>query len=246
MIAPIALRTLSGGGSPYRLSVPRGGRRVQAVCDWVCSHVTYQSGSTDATTTAMDTAVVRLGVCRDFALLVTALCRGLGIPARYVSGYALGLEPFDFHAFAQVYVGGRWYNVDATFDGVRPALIPIAVGRDAADVAMTTFLGPSKLKEQKLDIRKRSDCRGRPAHGFLTRFPEVSKSRALEGFDILRLMRCNWSGPSQRGILTRSASPATPGGFLRISLTGRVAGRYLSYPGSIHRPSGESRFSIRS
>jgi transglutaminase-like putative cysteine protease len=105
----------------------------------------------------MDTAVVRLGVCRDFALLVIALCRGLGIPARYVSGYALGLEPFDFHAFAQVYLGGRWYNVDATYDGVRPALIPIAVGRDAADLAMTTFTGPSKFKEQKLEIRKLSD-----------------------------------------------------------------------------------------
>ena len=60
--------------------------------------------------------------------MVVALSRALGMPARYVSGYALGLEPFDFHAFAQVYVGGRWYNVDATYDTVRPALIPIAVG----------------------------------------------------------------------------------------------------------------------
>jgi transglutaminase-like putative cysteine protease len=138
-------------------SVPSGGRRVQAVCDWVRDHVTYRAGSTDETTTAMDTAVVRLGVCRDFALMVIALCRGLGIPARYVSGYALGLEPFDFHAFAQVYVGGRWYNVDATYDGVRPALIPIAVGRDAADVDMATFSGPNTLKEQKLEVKKLSD-----------------------------------------------------------------------------------------
>ena len=135
-------------------AVPSGGRRVQAVCDWVRTHVTYQSGTTDATSTAMDTAIVRLGVCRDFAHTVIALCRGLGIPARYVAGYALGLEPFDFHAFAQVYVGGRWYNVDATFDGPRPALIPIAVGRDAADVAMTTFFGESKFKSQELEIKK--------------------------------------------------------------------------------------------
>jgi transglutaminase-like putative cysteine protease len=138
-------------------SVPSGGRRVQAVCDWVRSHVKYEAGSTDETTSVMDTAVVRLGVCRDFAQMVIALCRGLGIPARYVSGYALGLEPFDFHAFAQVYVGGRWYNVDATYDGTRPALIPIAVGRDAADVDMATFTGPNKLKEQKLRIEKLSD-----------------------------------------------------------------------------------------
>jgi transglutaminase-like putative cysteine protease len=135
-------------------SVPAGGRRVQAVCDWVRTHVKYKHGTTDATSTAMDTAIVRLGVCRDFAHTVIALCRGLGMPARYVAGYALGLEPFDFHAFAQVYVGGRWYNVDATFDGTRPALIPIAVGRDAADVAMTTFSGDSTLKDQKLEIKK--------------------------------------------------------------------------------------------
>lgn len=134
--------------------VPSGGRRVQAVCDWVRTHIEYQSGTTDATSTAMDTAIVRLGVCRDFAHTVIALCRGLGIPARYVAGYALGLEPHDFHAFAQVYVGGRWYNVDATFDGIRPALIPIAVGRDAADVAMTTFSGASTLKGQKLEIKE--------------------------------------------------------------------------------------------
>ncbi len=135
-------------------SLPRGGRRVQAVCDWVRAHVTYQHGSSDTTTTAMDTAVVRLGVCRDFAHMVIALCRGLGIPARYVSGYALGLEPFDFHAFAQVYLGGRWYNVDATYDGTREALIPIAVGRDAADLDTVTFLNAGTFKGQKLEIRK--------------------------------------------------------------------------------------------
>ena len=135
-------------------SVPGGGRRVQAVCDWVRTHVTYRSGTTDGTSTAMDTAIVRLGVCRDFAHTVIALCRGLGMPARYVSGYALGLEPFDFHAFAQVYLGGRWYNVDATFDGTRPALIPIAVGRDAADVAITTFAGPNTFKGQDVEIKR--------------------------------------------------------------------------------------------
>ncbi len=136
-------------------SVPSGGRAAfRRSTTGVRTHITYKSGTTDGTSTAMDTAIVRLGVCRDFAHTVIALCRGLGMPARYVSGYALGLEPFDFHAFAQVYVGGRWYNVDATFDGVRPALIPIAVGRDAADVAMTTFSGPNTLKGQDVEIKK--------------------------------------------------------------------------------------------
>lgn len=134
--------------------VPRGGLQVRAVCDWVRAHVTYQHGSSDTTTTVMDTAIVRLGVCRDFAHMVIALCRGLGYPARYVSGYALGLEPFDFHAYAQVYLGGRWYNVDATYDGVREALIPIATGRDAVDLDTTTFLNAGRFKSQDLEIRK--------------------------------------------------------------------------------------------
>ncbi len=87
--------------------------------------------------------------------MVIAFRRSLGtFPARYVSGYALGLEPFDFHAFAQVYLGGRWHNVDATYDGTREALIPIATGRDAADLDTVTFLNAGTFKGQELEIRK--------------------------------------------------------------------------------------------
>ena len=95
-----------------------------------------------------------MGVCRDFAHLLIAFCRALVIPARYVSGYALGLDPPDFHGFAQVYLGGTWHNVDATFDGVRPALIPIAIGRDAADVAMATTWVPHILISQSVEVKE--------------------------------------------------------------------------------------------
>jgi transglutaminase-like putative cysteine protease len=121
-----------------------GGGRVRAIADWVRAKVEYRLGSARSGS----------GVCRDFAHLVIALCRGLGIPARYVSAYALGLEPPDFHAYAQVYLGGLWYNVDATFDGLRPALVPIAVGRDAADVAMTTFNRQTTLRLQAVEVRE--------------------------------------------------------------------------------------------
>ena len=36
------------------------------------------------------------GVCRDYAHLAIGFCRALGIPARYVSGYAVDLDPPDF------------------------------------------------------------------------------------------------------------------------------------------------------
>ena len=55
---------------------------------------------------------------------------------------------------AQVYLSGAWHNVDATTEAVRPALIPIAVGRDAADVAMTTLWGIGRVREQTVEVRK--------------------------------------------------------------------------------------------
>ena len=134
--------------------IPPGGLQVRAVADWVRRHVEYRYGTTDAMTSAFDTATERIGVCRDFAHLVIAFCRALGTPARYASGYALGLDPPDFHGFVQVYLSGLWHNVDATTEGVRPALVPIAVGRDAADVAMTTTWVPHTLVEQSVEVRE--------------------------------------------------------------------------------------------
>ncbi len=73
--------------------VAPGFARVQTVCDWINAHITYQYGVSDAGTSAYDTAAQRIGVCRDFAHLGIAFCRALNIPARYVSGYCLGLAP---------------------------------------------------------------------------------------------------------------------------------------------------------
>ncbi len=139
-------------------NIAPGATRVNAIAEWVWKHVEYRYGTTDTKTSAFDTATERIGVCRDFAHLVIAFCRALGIPARYASGYALGLEPPDFHGFAQVYLGGDWHNVDATTEHPRPALVPIAVGRDAADVAMMTTWVQHTLIEQIVEISEaRSD-----------------------------------------------------------------------------------------
>ena len=132
--------------------LPPGGRRVREIAAWIRAHVEYRYGTTDASTSAADTAVERIGVCRDFAHLLIAFCRALNIPSRYVSGYALGLDPPDFHGFAQVYLGGAWHNVDATYEGLRPALVPIAVGRDAADVAMVTLWSNGRVAEQSVEV----------------------------------------------------------------------------------------------
>src|SRR4029450_11043942 len=110
-----------------------GYSRVAAICDWTHARLDYLAGSTDARTSACDVLVQRAGVCRDYAHLAITLCRALCIPARYVSGYAVGLTPPDFHGFFEAYLGSRWYLFDATRMTPRNGVGRICTGRDAAD-----------------------------------------------------------------------------------------------------------------
>lgn len=121
--------------------LPRGHERVAAICNWIYDHVDYLGGSSTPMTSAYDTFSLRAGVCRDFAHLGITFCRALGIPARFVSAYAWQLDPPDFHAVFEAYLGGRWYLFDATRAAPLDALVRIAVGRDAADTAFATLYG---------------------------------------------------------------------------------------------------------
>lgn len=120
--------------------------RVVAVTDWIYGNVEYVSGSTNANTSAYDTVTQRAGVCRDFAHLGVSLCRALNIPARYFTGYAYQLDPPDFHACFEAFIGGRWTVFDATRLAPLNGLVRIATGRDAADTSLATIFGPVKLK----------------------------------------------------------------------------------------------------
>src|SRR5262249_54244144 len=68
-------------------TTPPGWSRVQAICDFVHSHVRFGYQHARATRTAADVVVERRGVCRDFAHLAITLCRCMNIPARYCTGY---------------------------------------------------------------------------------------------------------------------------------------------------------------
>jgi transglutaminase-like putative cysteine protease len=126
-------------------ALAQGYARVQAICDWVREHVTFTSNTSDANTSAVDTLVERVGVCRDFAHLMISLCRALNIPARMASGTDYGadraLGPPDFHAYVEVYVGERWYIFDPSGTSIPMGLVRFATGRDAADVAFATIFG---------------------------------------------------------------------------------------------------------
>ncbi|HBN77697.1 MAG TPA: transglutaminase family protein [Planctomycetaceae bacterium] len=127
-----------------------GYSRVQAICNWVFEQLDYTPGSTISTTTAADVLLQRTGVCRDYAHLAIALCRGLGIPARYVAGYALNLQPPDFHGFMEAFLDGQWYLFDPTRLTSTLGLVRIGTGRDAADVSVATITGNSLLTQQSV------------------------------------------------------------------------------------------------
>jgi transglutaminase-like putative cysteine protease len=126
--------------------------QVEALRLWIHKNIQYQYGTSNASTSAIDTVETKQGVCRDFAHLGIALCRSLEIPARMVVGYLYELEPMDLHAWFEAYVGGRWYTFDATQDTPRGGRITVASGRDAVDVAFATVYGQADLLEMKVRV----------------------------------------------------------------------------------------------
>ena len=117
---------------------------------------TYASQSTDINTPALEALESRRGVCQDFAHILLACLRSLGLPARYVSGYLLTQPPPGqprlvgsdaSHAWASVYLPELashacqgWLDLDPTNNRcglASPGLdyVRLAVGRDFADVS---------------------------------------------------------------------------------------------------------------
>lgn len=130
--------------------VDTGYTRVQQITDWVHKHLNYVAGSTGTSDTACDVLLKREGVCRDFAHLAIAFCRAVGIPARYVSGYAVDLQPPDFHGFFEAYLKGGWYLFDATKLAPVSGFVRIGVGMDAAEVSFASFVGAMNGTEMRV------------------------------------------------------------------------------------------------
>ena len=132
-------------------SAPRGWRRVQAICDFVCNHLTFGYQYARATRTAYEAYQERVGVCRDFAHLAVAFCRCMNIPARYANGFLgdIGVPPdpapMDYNAWFEVFLDGRWFTFDARHNMPRIGRITVARGRDATDIPLATSFGPHTL-----------------------------------------------------------------------------------------------------
>ena len=161
-------------------ALPRGYGQVLAVRDWVRANITFQVGASHSGTTAVDTLRDGCGVCRDFAHTMITYCRALNYPARFCTGVDYGADPSlgppDFHAYAEVMMGGRWYLFDAT--GISPitGLIRIGTGRDAADVSFATIFGPVRTGMPIVSFDAIDD----PANGLL---PPVCTELAVSTAD---------------------------------------------------------------
>lgn len=109
--------------------------RIAAITRWIRRRIDYVSGSGSVHDSAEHTLLTGRGSCRDFAHLGVALCRAIGVPARFAAVYLPGLAPMDFHAVFETLTGDRWLVHDPTGLAPRQSLVRIATGRDAADTA---------------------------------------------------------------------------------------------------------------
>ena len=143
----------------------QGYSRVQGIRDWVLQRTTFSSNTSNSNTSAVDTLLETVGVCRDFAHLMIALCRAINIPARFTTGIDYGadpkLGPTDFHAYVEVYLGGRWYMFDPSGTAIPMGFVRFGTGRDAADVAFATIFGTVMSSAPRIAIEAIADDQGR-------------------------------------------------------------------------------------
>jgi transglutaminase-like putative cysteine protease len=123
------------------------------VMGFIYQNFEYSKSTTTVETHANEALKIRRGVCQDFVHAALALCRCLGIPARYVSGYFFdstrdrqmrGAEAS--HAWLEVMIEGYgWFGLDPTNNRVvDDTYVILGTGRDYRDVAPVTgsYFGP--------------------------------------------------------------------------------------------------------
>ena len=116
------------------------------------------------TLAAVDTLIEQVGVCRDFAHLMIALCRAVNIPARFATGIDYGadpaLGPTDFHAYVEAFLGDRWYIFDPSGTAIPMGFVRLGTGRDAADVSFATIFGTVQSAAPKIGIEAVANAQG--------------------------------------------------------------------------------------
>lgn len=136
--------TLAAAASDVAGNRAMGLESAERLCAWVHEAIPYRKGATAVSTTAAEAFRIGAGVCQDHAHIMLAMCRAIGLPARYVSGHLLGEG--STHAWVEVitpHPKRADIAVAHAFDpchGRRPGstYVTIATGRDYRDVAPTS------------------------------------------------------------------------------------------------------------
>ena len=94
--------------------------KIKGVYDWITENVNYDFDHLDDDEYNLDhstyaAVVQKLAVCQGYATLFYRMMLELGVDNRYISGVAGYVEP-ESHAWNIVYLDGKYYNVDATWD----------------------------------------------------------------------------------------------------------------------------------
>lgn len=117
--------------------------KATAIMRWITAEFIYEAGITDVNTHLEQAFAMKKGVCQDFSHVMIGMCRSIGVPARYASGYLYN-GPRDTligaqasHAWCEVYLPGMgWIGFDPTNGNLADErYVKIAVGRDYEDVA---------------------------------------------------------------------------------------------------------------
>ncbi|MCY2939898.1 MAG: transglutaminase family protein [Planctomycetota bacterium] len=110
---------------------------LQQAMQLVFSRLHFEKTCTSISTKASEALRLGAGVCQDFTHLLLAVCRHIGLPARYVSGYIHEPGEIATHAWVQVWCGSDtgWLDIDPTHQCFAAEdHVQVAVGRDYADV----------------------------------------------------------------------------------------------------------------
>jgi transglutaminase-like putative cysteine protease len=111
---------------------------LMVLSEAILKHIPYMSDQTSVFTSAADAFNNRQGVCQDHSHVLIAMCKYLGLPARYVSGYLFvpNTSHLASHAWAEVFLDNTWYCFDISNQLFSPnSHIYVAIGRDYWDVA---------------------------------------------------------------------------------------------------------------
>ncbi len=142
-------------------NLPQGYGRVEAIRNWVNRQVAFTPCASNSTTSSIDTLIDGVGVCRDFAHLMIAMCRAINIPARFATGIDYGTDPAlgppDFHAYVEAFLGDRWYIFDPSGLAMPMGFVRFGTGHDAADTAFATIFGAVTSQSPLISIRAMTD-----------------------------------------------------------------------------------------